>query len=305
MSEEPRLPAGLLPPEKHYQAHHKNRWGSFALIFVVFLVVCFVWRLTWRTGGGPSLESVLVFFAAAVALLAIGRALWLARSLRSASKELIDAVALLESGRAAQAEPILDALCVRVPVRSPYHALFVFHRGVAFLRAGKPDRALSLFASVLDAGSFANPKRSLHVYYPSLLGGIAAAYAMKGDTETAERWQGMAHDHVTQARAGLLLPLDVYLGIRAGRNEIVVRDAEAMWADASGCLTGSQMQALRLICAFGLSCVNYNGIYDDKIRWFLDGARPCRPGQFDYLGLKWPELRAFLEANDFSAKLQK
>lgn len=304
MSDEINLPGGLLPRERHYQVQCKSRLEPFFFIATLSLTVYFVWWLTWRVGtrlvSPPGIEDIF----AVVALLAIGRTWWVNRIVVSALMEYCDAVALLECGRIAEAESKLEALCRRVSRRSPYHALFVLYRGLAFLRAGKPDRALTLFAAVLDGGSFEKPRHSFHIYYPVLLTAIALAHAVKGDTETAERWQGLAHDQVTPARAGLLLPLDLYLGIRAGRYEIVVKDAEAIWADAAGCLPGSQIQALRVLCAFGLSCANRNGTYDDRIRCFLDGARPCRPGQLDYLALKWPELRAFLEANDLSAKLE-
>jgi hypothetical protein len=135
-----------------------------------------------------------------------------------------------------------------------------------------------------------------------LLGSIATAYTAKGEVETAEHWQGLAHDYSTPASAGLLLPMDVYLGVCFGRNEVVVKDAVEHWTDAAACLPGVHMQAVRVLCAFALSQKNPNNVRDAEIRRFLDGAWPCQPGQFDYLAVKWPELRTFLEENGLTNK---
>ncbi|MCY3021875.1 MAG: hypothetical protein NTW87_22930 [Planctomycetota bacterium] len=213
-------------------------------------------------------------------------------------------MALIETGDTAEAGRRLDVLCQSLPAESPYHALFVYNRGLALLRAGKQDHALSLFAAVLDSGCFENPRSSLYAFYPLLLNGLAAAYAIKGDVATAEHWQGLAHDHITPERSGMLLLNDTYIGIRAGRCAVVVKDAEASWAKAEGCLPGAQMQALRVLCAFALATTNPNGVNDAKIRQFLEAVQPCRPAQFDHLVINWPQLRDFLAEHGFAAASQ-
>lgn len=301
MSEEVRLPPGLLPREKHYRPQRPGR-TSAAIVLLAAIVaaylVCWVlghlW-LWWAMNVEPW------YVVSAVAACYVGRALWHIVRTQAVVTENYDAAALLETGKAAEAGAKLDDLCRRAVRNPPVHAMVVYNRGVAYLRAGQSDRALSLFAAVLDCGVFEKSNSSLHAFYSVLLTQVAAASALQGETETAERWQGLAHDHVTAARAGFLLPVDVILGIRTGRNEVVVRDAEADWA-TTGCLPGREVQSLRILCAFGLSQKNHNGIHDERIRKFLDGAWPCSPGQFDYLAVNWPELRAFLEHSELSAK---
>lgn len=297
MDEEIRLPPGLLPPERHYRPRRPSHLGTLFTGLAVAGLVYVVWWIGWRIFVPMSVWFAPENVGVVVAAIAVSQVIWRQRNVAAALTEYYEAVALLETGKVAEAGARLDAVCRCLSPHLPQHALCVVSRGSAYLRAGRPDRALSLFAAVLESGRLEKPGQPFNIYYPVLLSGIAAAYAMQGEIETAERWQGLAHDHVTPARSGLLLLMDVYLGARAGRGEVVVKDAEANWVNAAGVLLGAQMQAVRVLCAFALSVKNPNGVHDAKLRQFLAGARPCLPGQFDYLAVNWPELRAFLTEN--------
>jgi tetratricopeptide (TPR) repeat protein len=294
MSEEISLPPGFLPRERHYRS------GSTDVAAVIFLIVLVPsWHVSkilshlslWWAMNVEDWYVVVAVVVAFVFFVARRN-----RELHLGLQEDLEAVALLEAGRTAEAARRLDALCRRFPRGLPYHAMVVYNRGVAFLREGYPDRALSLFAAVLETRMFAKPRHSFNAFYPLLLDGVALAYAIRGETAEAERWHGLAHEQVSSERSASLLVVDVYLGTRAGRNEVVVKDAEAALAGA-GWVAASQTQAVRVLCAFALSQKNPNNVRDAEIRRFLDGAWPCQPGQFNYLAVKWPELRTFLEEN--------
>jgi hypothetical protein len=298
MSDHPRLPDDLLPGEHFYKP---QRRGSFApsgkvVGWITFLVI------TLFVLGLFRVSITSEHWYALAALLFVGfliKVIIRNRNMHRIVQENQNAVALLESSQLDEGARRLDEMC-RKPTLPQFHAFLVFNRGVGFLKQGNPERALSLFAAVLNCGWLEIQNNSFFVYYPLLLNGIATSYAIKGDIPTAEHWQGIAHDHITPERMGTLLCMDTLIGIRNQRYEIVVSDAEKGWENAESNLPAGQMKNLRILCAFALSHVNHNNVHDEKIRQFLDGARPFRMGQFDYLTVNWPELKAFLQFHGFS-----
>jgi hypothetical protein len=305
MSEQVRLPHELLPREEQYRSRGVGSFGavcvSLVLAGALFLGIWLLARV-WTAGTyqpGVAELIICVIVGATVVVL------WRERRTQAFMREGFDIAAQLEAGELAAAEQRLEAMCRTLSRSSPYHPLIVFNRGIAFLRAGRPDRAIALFAAVLESGRFENPKTSFHAFYPALLSAIAIACAIKGDVAEAERWQGLAHDQAGSARAGALVLMETYIGLRCGRYAVVVKDAEANWAKAEACLLGTQMQALRVLCAFGLANINQESVHDERIRQFLAGARPCRPGQFDYLAIHWPEFRAFLVEHGFATDAKR
>jgi hypothetical protein len=298
MSDHPRLSEDLLPRENFYKP---KRRGSFApsgktVGWFTFAVIAFfvlgIMRVNISTEHWYVLAAVLFVWY-------LGKFILRNRRLHRIVQENQDAVALLESSQLDEGARRLDQMCQK-PTMPQFHAFLVFNRGVGYLRQCNPDRALSLFAAVLNCGWLEVQNNSFFVYYPLLLNGIATTYAIKGDIPSAEHWQGIAHDHITPERIGTLLPMDTLIGIRNGRYEIVVSDAEKNWENAESNQPAGQMKNLRILCAFALSYVNHNNVQDEKIREFLDGARPFRMGQFDYLAVNWPELKAFLQYHGFS-----
>src|SRR5208283_682024 len=126
-------------------------------------------------------EEWLVAFNLLLFLL-VARVLWRNRNVSAAVKENVEAGALLDSGKITEAAVKLEALCRRLPRGLPLHSVIVHNRGIAFLRAGQPDRALSLFAAVLECGAYEKPKSVLSFAYPMLLDAIATTYALTGET---------------------------------------------------------------------------------------------------------------------------
>lgn len=302
MSERVRLPANLLPQESIYLPVTRGRLGAlsprgktgtYALLIVVGVIAALFWQHTLAL-----VSEVWFWVAVSAAVL-----WWLVsrvRAMHAMVKENQDAITLLEGSRLEEGARRLDVLCRKSSWVPNFHAFFVYNRGVGYLREGQPNRALSLFAAALDSGWFEVESNSFYVYYPQLLNGIATCYAIIGDIAAAERWQGLAHDAITTERLGMLVPLDTLVGIRCGRYEIVVSDAEANWESAEAALPAPGLKCLRILCAFSLSQVNQNNVHDDRIRRFLDGAYPFRVGQFDWMAVNWPELKVFLQYHDFS-----
>ena len=54
------------------------------------------------------------------------------------------------------------------------------------------------------------------------------------------------------------------------------------------------MKRLRVLRAFAIKNVPPTPQNQEQMQTLLAGARPFRPGEFDYLAAKWPELKTFL-----------
>ena len=289
----------LLPRERHYRPRRLSQAASWRLSVVLvasLLAVYIVCQQYYFLGTETSLIAVVAVFAIELWVWVI----WRARTMNPVWIEVNNTAALLNSGQVAEAARVLDDLCHRAQSWPEVHALAVHNRAVGYLRQGQTARALSLFGAALNSGCFQNERHPLHQAYPLLLGHLALCYAIQGNLEAAEQWQMLAHEHLPPEKSGMLLVTDVLIGVRRDRYAVMVKDAEAAWLGAEGYLLPASMRGLRLLCAFALAYLNAGGAHTEQIRQYTEGAKPCRPGEFDYLAAQWPEFRTFLINNGFA-----
>jgi hypothetical protein len=101
----------------------------------------------------------------------------------------------------------------------------------------------------------------------------------------------------------VLVTIDALIAARAKDFAGVEPICVAGWHGAEGMTGAFQMRSLRLLRAFALTQLDGgdSGAHAGEIRSLLEGARPSRPGEFDYLCGAWPEYRAFLAAHGFTS----
>lgn len=200
-----------------------------------------------------------------------------------------EAVALLNGGDVDGAARTLDQLAAQARDAGFYHALLVFNRGVAFVRQSEPEKALQLFEAVARSGWF---ERFRTLGFDALLSAaIATAFALVGDTASAEQHLARARERVGPASRGKILPAETLVSLRNGDDRTAAARVDAEWALAEGALPATQLRGLRAMQAFALA---RSGADEATLARALERARPVRHGEFDHLGARWPELKEFI-----------
>jgi len=214
-----------------------------------------------------------------------------------------EGLALLAAGDLERAGALFEDLCQRARSMPPLHSLFLHHRGLVELLSGRHDRAKGMFLAVLTAGWLSTWTSTLANHHVRTLAALAMCEVLRGDLEAAIEWREQASSRTTPARRGSLLLVDALIAARRDSLERLVAVIDAGWERAENLLTASQLRVLRLLKAFALERTNrgrYRGSSSDaEIREALNGTRPFRAGEFDYLTPRWPELRDFLERHGF------
>lgn len=89
------------------------------------------------------------------------------------------------------------------------------------------------------------------------------------------------------------------LHCRAGRFDDAVRLLDERWASCEGALTGGTLRPLRVLRGFAIASSNPRNAGLAEVA--LATSRPSFPGEYDFLGVEWPELAAFLAAHDLAS----
>jgi hypothetical protein len=166
----------------------------------------------------------------------------------------------------------------------------VYHLGIAELRVGNVDRALSLFGAC-ETGRTLKRVRAL---YAASAAYIAACFALKGNVETATHWleavqQRRGHEQVPQA-----VVAEVTVLAMQGHFEAVTNVLEQRSNDNRAAL-GPLVRALALLKAYAQE---RQGKAPAEA---LAAAKPMSPGEFDFFGAHWPDFAAFLQRHGLSA----
>jgi hypothetical protein len=160
-----------------------------------------------------------------------------------------------------------------------------------------------MFLAVLAAGWLSSWTSTLSNHHARTLAALATCEALRGELDAAAEWREQASSRMTPARRGSLLMIDALIVARRDPLERVITIIDAGWERAENLLTASQLRVLRLLKAFALERTSrgrYRGSSSDaEIREALEGTRPFRAGEFDYLTPGWPEFGEFLERHGF------
>lgn len=293
----------LLPRDVHYRPISRRAWYGrrLPLAFVTGLGLFGVFFLLLGALGGAATWWALLALYGAVFVRLFSRR----RRIRGLLRDHDEGLALLAAGELERAREVFEGLCRRGRSMPSLHSLFVYYRGVVALHRGQHEDARGMFLAVLDAGWLSSWASMLTTHHPRALLSLATCEVLRGDVDAAAAWRARAHAKMSPARRPGLLLIDALIGARRGDHGDVVRRIDAELARAENLLSASQLRALRLVKAFALERLAAGRYRDDardqEIRQALDGSRPFRPGEFDYLATRWPELAEFLSRHGFLA----
>jgi hypothetical protein len=174
---------------------------------------------------------------------------------------------------------------------------------MAQLRGGQIDVAIRSLAQV---------DRAKGVLFSSDLRTLAAAElgwanVLAGDLDTAQRWIDESRRRLAKSHgdgrlggASMLNLAEAALSMRRGHAEEGVALLDKNWLLLRESSSGNRMRTLEVVRAFGEAGGGvraYNVVSERLVR-----VQPALPGEFAFLGAKWPEMQAFLAAHDLAAK---
>jgi hypothetical protein len=121
----------------------------------------------------------------------------------------------------------------------------------------------------------------------------AQLHAISSELEVAERNYDEATELATKQDESDLLLTRTLIENRRGAYKLIAEMRLEEWFLAEGAGSPATMRQLRVLRAFAMK--NLPGTeHADEIQMLLAGARPCKPGEYDFLAVRLPELKAFL-----------
>jgi tetratricopeptide (TPR) repeat protein len=222
-----------------------------------------------------------------VVLSAMIWGVWVARGNARFNLESAEGIALLEKGAAAQAAALFEGLIARHPHNGDAAR---FNAGTARLRAGQLDRAIELLTLVADEKKKASNAQT------QAWAELAAAYALAGKPDEATAWLAKVEARPNVNTFALVWPRAL---VAARRGELVelARTLETRWRQLENTLTGNVLRRLLLLRAFAVA-TSEGPRGTATAEPLLARLRPTTPDEFAWLTGSWPELAAFVAANN-------
>lgn len=213
-------------------------------------------------------------------------------------RETDEGFAAMARGDLRRAHDIYRAWAERA-TNSRFAALSRHNLAWAVMRMGDLDAALAIATDNDERQPGALTAIGL---FPTSGVDIALYHALLGNTEVAEQWLAKAEQRTTMLKQPSLPSMKAFvravLDCRAGRPEDAARLLDEHWAEHEALLTGNLLRPLRVIRAFAITASGPRnaGIADTMI----GAVRPAYPGEYDFLGIAWPEMATFLTSHGLS-----
>jgi hypothetical protein len=131
---------------------------------------------------------------------------------------------------------------------------------------------------------------------------LALYHALQGDTAAAEQWMTKAEQRCHLLTGASMAAMKAYtravLDCRAGKHEDAARQLDERWAEYEGMADGAVLRPLRIVRAFAVAASGPRsaGVAGAMIAL----SRPGYPGEYDFLGVAWPEMAVFLASHGLS-----
>ncbi|WP_147448616.1 hypothetical protein [Corallococcus terminator] len=283
-----------LPKEPHLKPFPVFS-GQRVLIWLGAVVVFLVAYNHASRGGGGLSESMgpqlFIPLIVAVFLVLFAFFYWRIRRWAAAYNE---GISFFSAGDE-QAATLRFEEAARRSTQGAQRAVSVAMMGQCQFAKGDAARSLELFGSAERSGKLRGSVPAMHRWMPSL---IATARFAQGDLASARAWleEGRKRDGELPPIYALLP--EVALLCREGKpaDAVAALDARPGEADA---LVGRDARRLKLLRAFALDALD-PAIHAAAIDATLASLQPVRPGDFEVLVARWPELQAFVERRGLS-----
>lgn len=167
------------------------------------------------------------------------------------------------------------------------------------MRMGNLDQAIEV-AQQNDAGSRTSLERV--ALAPMSAVDIALYHALAGHLVDATTWLEQAasrRDDMSMPIAPAIRALaTAIVDCRAGRAQQAANNLEDHWSEHEAVLTGDLVRVLRIVRSFARHADGPRHAGAASID--LSSLRPAHPGEYAMLSASWPEMAAFLAANDLA-----
>ena len=210
-----------------------------------------------------------------------------------------DAVKLMHSGELDAAAESLDGLLSRNPKKSLVRALFLCNRGYTDILQGNLESARQ---RLLEAkGDFKNSQMFGPDFPAILSGNIVVCEALLGNVDDADKELLAAVENLREMSEGLFVRPRGLVKLRRGDFVAADQIFSEGWRKAGGTNHEVEMKTLRILRAFALSHLESTSDRRSAMADLIAGCYPYEVGEFDYLAVKWPELKAFMIEQKLSA----
>jgi tetratricopeptide (TPR) repeat protein len=281
--EKPTIPSSNAPDEN-------GGWLKAAVMWSVLIALAV--GSGFATGALRIAVGILVFYGAVVSIV-------LVLYMRSSRRQTLRLTADMNQAGGSLARGELKAAhdvyweCARA-TKLPYIAAMARHNlAWTLMRQGELQHAIDVATDNIAS-------------YPKALGvaGLAATSAVDlalchgllGQLDAAEHWMTESKQR-TNERSMLCVPAmtafaRAVLDCRAGRSAEAARLLDENWLAYEAVLKGSELRPLRVVRAFAIAASDPRnaGVAETVVA----SARPCYPGEYDFLAAAWPEMETFL-----------
>jgi hypothetical protein len=130
---------------------------------------------------------------------------------------------------------------------------------------------------------------------------LALVHALRGELDKAEAWLARAEERREKSRSpsiGAMLAFSRAVWLcRKGERDGAAKLHDEGWAGYEASFTGDVLRPLRVVRAFAQATGPRSGGVAEAA---LPTLRPAYPGEYTFLGTKWPEMAAFLACHELS-----
>lgn len=209
-----------------------------------------------------------------------------------------EGLARLAAGDPVGAAAIFDENARRFRWYGTWHAASVFNLALCRMRQGRLDEARGLFSSTMQAFG----AKSIAQVPAAARFHAATCAALQGDLHDADALVVEGEKLLGKERSRLELLAKSVVLCRRGHPDEARALLEQHWREGEAALLADVMRALRLVRAYATLRGSRTPDDERTAADLLAGARPFRAGDYDWLGVSWPEMRAFLEEHGLVAR---
>ncbi len=280
----------------------KRRISSFKAGFLWGLVISVsVGTFAVASDSPPSSTVVYGGVGGLLALYCVVQVMLDTRQMRRFAAENNAAIAMLVRGEHQRAHAVFWAWAERT--RMPYvNAVARYNVATVLVHRGELEHAIETYID--SEVHFEKALKRAALYRTSAVE-IAYAYALLGNTDKATEWLKHADDrknaHPTMPSfVAQNVSARALLECRSGRPAEAARLLDDSWNECEALLAGASLRSLRVIRAFAQATADVRnaGVAERT----LSDMRPAYDGEFDFLGVAWPEMAAFLAAHQLTKR---